>query len=278
MLRAVDLAIPERTFFSLSPSGSSLIHCKNNLPELDFMLDTTSLTNRPESIVCNGLTYPVNWTKNPRAYHQVFEQADYFIDKKKDYYGAQKKLYYLLKDSLCFANARHGINGHVLVRAFMQLSKIFQKLEQWENAIDAANLASDLNPYDNAANLAVAFLCSDHGNSFHGYRYSEEAVSLEPGSLSARKCLVGLASKEELYYVAGQHAKVSIALEDLRQRPHKASTHIKLAGAYFREGDYDEALKVLEQGVSSLNGDEQSILENYLLCELGWTKPSSVAA
>lgn len=124
MPRIFGLPLTERASFSLSPPGRSIRYCGNRLPELDFTVQIASFVERPNNIVCNDENYAVSWTKNPKAYHQIFEQVDNLIDRRKDYYGAQRKLYYLLRDSLNKVN-NGGANGHVLVKAFLQLAKIF---------------------------------------------------------------------------------------------------------------------------------------------------------
>ena len=279
MLKIIGLDSSEKISFALSSPGNSLRHKMNNLSELDFTLNVTSLVDRPESIICNGVNYPVGWTGNPKAYHQIFGQVDHLVDVKQDYKGAQKKLYYLLKDCLCRVNGSGGANGFVLVKAFLELSKISQKLKQWDDAINAATLASNLDPYNNTANLAVMFLCSDHGDSFKGYRYSEEAVSLEPRNLSARKSLVALASKEELYCVAGQHLEVQRALEGLSQKPFEAQSYVKLAKVFIDFADYNVASEVLACGLKTLEGRELENLNVFISKTLGWdTKVASCAA
>lgn len=189
---------------SLSSLDNTLTNGHNELSEVKFQVPENSV--RAEHIEKDGILYPVNWNVNKDSIDRRFQGIEINFIKKENYFGAQKRLYYILREIFDSKNTGF-VNGHHLVKIFLKLSRVFQLQKDWEKALDTACLASNLDPYNIEASLTAAEMLEKHEQFFDEFRVLEDAAFNHPSVPTIIKYAAQSARRNGLESIALDHEK-----------------------------------------------------------------------
>lgn len=178
-----------RPIFTLSSPDNSLTYKGNKLSELNFSISGFGADQRASTVIFNEEEYNVNWNGDPMGYDSEFTRIENRYINQENYDGALDRTYFLFKNMLDQPGCDQ-VNGHVLIRGFSFLSRIYQLQKDWDNALEAAKFGSELDPGNKNANLTVAFLHDQLGEKLDALGCYEQAVYLDPTDRGARKSLV----------------------------------------------------------------------------------------
>lgn len=189
---------------SLSSLDNTLTNGRNELSEVSFQVPENTV--RAEHIEKDGIIYPINWNVNKDSIDRRLQGIEINFIKKENYFGAQKRLYYILREM--FDSKSTGfVNGHHLVKIFLKLSRVFQLQKDWEKALDTACLASNLDPYNIEASLTAAEMFEKHEKHFDEFRYLEDAAVHNPFEPTVISYVAQSARKNGLDSIALDHEK-----------------------------------------------------------------------
>ena len=211
MYVAEILSSANLTHCSLSSLNNTLTHSSNKLEEMKFVIPESTLSKRADRIEKDGIAYPINWNANKDSIDRRLTGIETNFIKQKQYFTAQKRLYYILQEMFDSKNTGF-VNGHHLVKVFLKFSSVFQLQKDWEKALDSACLASNLDPYNIEASLTAAEMLEKHERLFDEFRYLEDAVLHHPFEPVVIKYAAQSAMKNGLATIALDHERTLLAL------------------------------------------------------------------
>lgn len=256
-----------RPVFTLSSPDNTLTYKGNKLSELNFSISGFGFDQRASTVIFNEEEYNVNWNDNPMGYESEFTRIKNRYIDHQNYDGALDRTYFLFKNMLDQPGCDQ-VSGHVLIRGFLFLSRIYQLQKDWDNALEAAKFASELDPGNKNANLTEAFLYDQIGGKLDALGCYEQAVCLDPSDRGARRSLVTCYS----VYGLGIDPRYGVerAEDELANNPHSATSYINLAKAFVDSHDHKKAYSVLVEGLDILYGEEHTHLVDFIAQDFAW--------
>lgn len=201
------------------------------------------------------------------------------LRKKGKHDDALTRGYYLICDSVATNNGYKQIKAELLVKTLLNLSRVYQNINNWKLAQDYASFACELDPENVTAHLsaAISLRDSDQPNGlFESFPYAEEAVIINPDDIRARSTLAITYRQVRLSELALEHAEYALELERLKpSHKRQASSYITLvsvlidlANKHTQLEDFPQAKvyyswanQILELGGKELQGYEYN---NYI--------------